>query len=93
MYKRQRWGYSNPANDKLMADADVTVDPVKAAAMYDQAQKTIIGDVSSMMFWNNVNSYLVKPWVKGLIQTPQDSGFAGDTVPTAIDIDVAMLPK
>jgi len=88
-----RWGYSNPANDKLMADADVTVDPVKAAAMYDQAQKTIIGDVSSMMFWNNVNSYLVKPWVKGLIQTPQDSGFAGDTVPTAIDIDVAMLPK
>ena len=57
-----------------MADADVTVDPVKAAAMYDQAQKTIIGDVSSMMFWNNVNSYLVKPWVKGAVTTPQ----AGD---------------
>ena len=89
----KRWGYSNKDNDKLMSEADVTVDPKKAAEMYDKAQKAIIGDVSSMMFWNNVNSYLVKPWVKGLIQTPQDSGFAGDTVPTSIDIDVAMLPK
>jgi oligopeptide transport system substrate-binding protein len=88
-----RWGYSNKDNDKLMSDADKTVDPAKAATMYAQAQKTIIGDVSTMMMYNTVNSYLVKPWVTGIIKTPQDSGWAGDTVPTSIDIDLAQLPK
>jgi oligopeptide transport system substrate-binding protein len=88
-----RFGYSNKDNDKLMSDADVTVDTAKAAAMYDQAQKTIVGDIPMAFLYNSANAYLVKPWVKGLIQTPQDSGFAGDTVPTALDIDVAMLPK
>jgi hypothetical protein len=28
-------------------------------------------------FWNNVNVYLVKPWVTGIQTTPQDSGFPG----------------
>ena len=27
--------------------------------------------------WNNVNTYLVKPWVKGLTTTPQDSDWPG----------------
>ena len=87
-----RWGYTNPANDKLMSDADQTVDATKAAAMYAQAQKTIVGDVSTMMMYNTVNQYLIKPWVTGIIKTPQDSGWAGDTVPTSIDLDLAAIP-
>ncbi|HQV69352.1 MAG TPA: peptide ABC transporter substrate-binding protein [Thermoflexales bacterium] len=88
-----RFNYSNKDNDKLMSDADVTVDTAKAAGMYDQAQKTIVGDVPMAFLYNSANAYLVKPWVKGVIQTPQDSGWAGDTVPTSIDVDTAMLPK
>lgn len=88
-----RWNYSNPENDKLMSQADQTVDTAKAADMYKQAQKTVVGDVSMALLYNSANAYLVKPWVKGVTQTPQDSGWAGDTVPTAIDIDVAALPK
>ena len=35
------------------------------------------------------NSYLVKPWVSGIVQTPQDSGWPGDIAPWTIDIDTA----
>ena len=43
--------------------------------------------------WNSVNNYLVKPWVKGIVTTPQDSDFPGSTVPTSIDIDTSALPQ
>jgi hypothetical protein len=39
--------------------------------------------------WNNVNTYLVKPWVSGIVKTPQDSGWPGDIAPWTIDIDTA----
>jgi hypothetical protein len=42
--------------------------------------------------WNNVNTYLVKPWVKGLTLTPQDSVFPGVQVPLSISIDQSMMP-
>lgn len=88
-----RWNYKNDAVDKLMSEADQTVDTAKAAQMYADAQKTIVGDVGMAMLYNSANAYLVKPWVKGIVQTPQDSGWAGDTVPTSVDIDTAALPK
>jgi len=44
--------------------------------------------------WNNINDYLVKPWVKGIVTTPQDSDFPGSTGGvTQIDIDTAMMPQ
>jgi hypothetical protein len=42
--------------------------------------------------WNNVNSYMVKPWVMGIKTTPQDSGWPGDIDPISIDIDPSMMP-
>jgi hypothetical protein len=42
--------------------------------------------------WNNVNSYLVKPWVKGLEKTPQDSDWPGSINPIVVEIDSSMLP-
>jgi hypothetical protein len=39
--------------------------------------------------WNNVNAYLVKPWVQGGIQTPMDAGWAGSIDPLAITLDTA----
>jgi hypothetical protein len=42
--------------------------------------------------WNNVNAYMVKPWVKGIVQTPQDAGWPGDVAPLSITIDTSMIP-
>ena len=42
--------------------------------------------------WNNVNSYLVKPWVKGLEKTPQDSDWPGSINPIVVEIDASLLP-
>ena len=40
--------------------------------------------------YNNVNSYLVKPWVTGLELTPQDSDWPGSNNPVVIEIDESM---
>lgn len=70
-------GYKNAEADKLMDAADVEVDPTKRADMYDQAQKMIIGDMPAIIRSNSKNQYLIKPNVKGLDFTPQDSDLPG----------------
>ena len=45
------------------------------------------------MAWNNVNKYLVKPWVTGYKTYPQEHLFSGSVAPWTIDIDTAKLPK
>jgi hypothetical protein len=40
-------------------------------------------------FWNNVNAYLIKPWVTGVSKTPMDAGWPGDYVVESIKIDTA----
>ena len=89
----ERIGYSNPDLDKLISQADVEIDPAKRMDLYNQAQKLLIDGAPVAFAWNSVNTYLVKPWVKGVVTTPQDSDFPGSTVPTSIDIDTAALPK
>jgi len=89
----QRIGYSNKELDKILNQADTTTDPTARAALYQQAQDMLVNDAAVAFFWNNVNTYLVKPWVKGLKLTPQDAGFAGSYSVLTIDIDTTMLPK
>jgi oligopeptide transport system substrate-binding protein len=88
----ERIGYSNPELDALLAQADSTVDPTERMGLYDEAQKLLIAGAPVAMFWNNVNSYLVKPWVKDLAKTPMDSGWPGDNDPLTITIDTSMIP-
>ena len=86
-------GYSNPEFDALVDEADTTVDPARRAKLYAQAQ-TLLTDGAPVAFgWNSQNDYLVKPWVKGIVTTPQDYGFAGIVMPLTIDIDQSMLPE
>ncbi|MCC7164702.1 MAG: peptide ABC transporter substrate-binding protein [Anaerolineae bacterium] len=89
----ERIGYSNPDFDALVNEADTTSDPAKRAELYAKAQDLLIESAPVAFMWNNVNSYLVKPWVTGLVTTPQDSGWAGIQVPTSIDIDASKLPQ
>jgi oligopeptide transport system substrate-binding protein len=88
-----RIGFKDEGFDKLIAQADVEGDPAKRAELYQQAQDVLVDANPVAFFWNNVNSYLVKPWVQGIVKTPQDAGWAGDTVPLTIDIDTAAMPK
>lgn len=89
----ERIGYSNPEFDALVDEADVTVDPAKRAELYAQAQSLLVEGAPVAFGWNNQNDYLVKPWVKGVVTTPQDDLFAGMMVPVTIDVDTSLLPE
>jgi oligopeptide transport system substrate-binding protein len=87
----ERIGYSNKEFDALVDQADVELDPAKRSELYAQAQKLLTDGAPVAFMWNNVNNYLVKPWVKGIVTTPQDSAFPGATADTQmIDIDLSL---
>jgi oligopeptide transport system substrate-binding protein len=90
----ERIGYSNAEFDKLVNAADVELDPAKRTQLYADAQKLLTDGAPVAFMYNNVNNYLVKPWVKGIVTTPQDSDFPGSTGGvTQIDIDTAAMPQ
>lgn len=82
----ERIGYSNPDLDKLMSQADAELDPTKRAQLYAQAQDMLVAGAPVSFMWNNVNTYLVKPWVTGMQQTPMDAGWIGSQVPLTIKV-------
>ncbi len=89
----ERIGYSNLDFDALVDEADTTTDPARRMELYQQAQDMLIDDCPGAFMWNNVNRYLVKPWVQGLELTPQDGGWPGQYGSVInIDIDTSMLP-
>jgi oligopeptide transport system substrate-binding protein len=83
----ERFGFGNEELDALMREADATLDPEARMALYDEAQQMLIGLAPGAMFWNNVNAYLVKPWVSGLQLTPMDTGWPGIYAPLTIEVD------
>lgn len=85
-------GFSDPALDALLAQADKSIDPVARLADYVKAQDMLIAEMPAIMFYNSVNAFMVKPWVKGIETTPQDATFPGFYAANLIDIDTTMLP-
>jgi|HigsolmetaAR201D_1030396.scaffolds.fasta_scaffold08462_3 oligopeptide transport system substrate-binding protein len=69
----QNIGYSNPEVDALLHQADVEADPDKRAELYFEAQRLVVGDAPYIIRSTSKSSYLVKPYVKGISITPQDS--------------------
>jgi oligopeptide transport system substrate-binding protein len=88
----ERIGYTNPEFDALTEQADTELDPATRADLYQQAQDLLIAGAPVAFMWNNVNAYMVKPWVQGLKLTPQDAGWPGDVDPLSITIDTTMMP-
>ena len=88
----QRQGYVNPDFDALVDQADKELDLAKRADLYKQAQDLLLADFPSAFGYNTTNDYLVKPWVKGILTTPQDSGWPGEYAPASITIDTSMIP-
>jgi oligopeptide transport system substrate-binding protein len=89
----ERIKYSNPALDKVMKEADSTVDAKKRMELYAKAQDMLVSDAPVAFMWNDLNTFMVKPWVKGYKTTPQDRRFPGDNNPLNLDIDLTLLPK
>jgi oligopeptide transport system substrate-binding protein len=82
----ERIGFSNPEMDKLMNQADAELDPKKRMDLYQQAQDLLVGGGYVAFMWNDVNAYLVKPWVQGVTATAMDADWPGAIVPTSITI-------
>jgi oligopeptide transport system substrate-binding protein len=62
-------GYSNPAVDALLDQANVEQDATKRADLYRQAQQQILNDVAVIPLYFSTDYSLVKPSVKGLTIT------------------------
>jgi peptide/nickel transport system substrate-binding protein/oligopeptide transport system substrate-binding protein len=63
-------GYSNPAFDRLLADAAVERDPARRSPLYLEAQRIILADAVIIPCYHSIDYTLVKPHVKGLTITP-----------------------
>jgi len=71
-------GWSNPAYDALVKQADTTADATKRQSLYDQAQKILIDEAGGGFLYQRNYMYLVKPYVQGLTTTAQDFTNVGD---------------
>lgn len=83
----QKYGYSNPVMDEVMQKADVEIDPAKRMELYAEAQKLLVDDAVTAFLFNSVNTYMMKPWVKGVHTTPMDAGWPGQMDPLTITIE------
>jgi oligopeptide transport system substrate-binding protein len=88
----ERIAYSNKDFDALVNQADTSTDPKARMDLYQKAQDLLVAGAPVAFMWNNVNTYMVKPWVKGIKTTPQDAGWAGAYSPLSVDIDTTQLP-
>jgi oligopeptide transport system substrate-binding protein len=58
-------GYSNPAYDKLVKEAAVTVDPEKRADLLEQAERQLMQDLPMVPLYTYVRKEMIKPNVVG----------------------------
>lgn len=65
--------YSNPELDALVEEARVEQDHDKRMALYRQAEELLVNDAPWIPIYHSGGYYLVKPYVKGLVITGQDT--------------------
>jgi oligopeptide transport system substrate-binding protein len=81
-------GYSNPEVDKLLDQADVEIDPAKRMQLYDQAQKIVVGGAPYIIRSTSKGSFAIKPYVKGIDITPQDSNTFPGMTTTLLNVTI-----
>ena len=88
----QRIGYCNEEFDRICALADSEQDRDKRIKLYQEAQMVLINDCPGAFVWNEANSYLIKPWVKGIAYTPMDAAWPGQWASqTTVTIDLEAM--
>jgi oligopeptide transport system substrate-binding protein len=78
--------WSNKAYDDAVTAADAATDPAKRDAGYETAAKILVAEAPVMFLYQNTAWYLVKPYVKGAILTPNDDQWLGDYFANTIQI-------
>lgn len=73
-------GYSDPAFDKILEQADSELDQTKRMDLYAQALNILLDDSPVVFLYHRQRRVLIQPWVKGITEdtmTPLDrfSGF------------------
>ena len=61
-----RTGYSNPAYDKLCAEADGSTNHEKRLALYNDAEKIVVDDAPWVPIYYQKDLELIKPYVTGI---------------------------
>ncbi len=65
--------YSNPDVDLLVEQARTERDMEKRLSLYRQAEELLVNDVAWIPLYHSVGYYLVKPYVKGLVISGQNT--------------------
>ena len=63
-------GYSNPAVDALLDQADRETDEAARLDLYQQAEELIVDDMPWAPLYHGKAAYLVKPYVEGFVVPP-----------------------
>jgi oligopeptide transport system substrate-binding protein len=72
-------GYSNPDYDKLVKQADSTMDESKRDSLYKQAHQMLVQDAPGAFLYQRNRWSLIKKYVKGVtINAADDYPFVGD---------------
>jgi oligopeptide transport system substrate-binding protein len=71
-------GYNNPEYDALLAEAGSKPTIEEALPFYNQAQELLVEDAPAVFTRWRITNYEVRPWVSGIVPTPQDSENIGD---------------
>jgi oligopeptide transport system substrate-binding protein len=64
-------GYSNAAYDRMLREANATMDPARRSAMLSQAEATMLADHPAIPLFFYVRRFLVKPYVQGFEPNPR----------------------
>ncbi|GIV95417.1 MAG: peptide ABC transporter substrate-binding protein [Herpetosiphonaceae bacterium] len=64
-------GYNNPQVEEIFAMARAEQDEQRRYELYQQAEQMILQDAPAIPLYHSVQYALVKPYVKGLVVTPQ----------------------
>jgi oligopeptide transport system substrate-binding protein len=75
----QEFGYCNERFDAVARQADQELDPERRLALYEEAGQILIDDVPGVFLSHGVFHYLVNPEITGIVTTPVDSTWPGQT--------------
>ncbi len=75
----REFGYCNPRFDEVARQADHELDPALRLALYEEAGLMLIDDVPGVFVSHGVFHFLVKPEIGGIVTTPVDSTWPGQT--------------
>jgi oligopeptide transport system substrate-binding protein len=64
-------GYSNPAFDRMLREANATLDPGRRAALLSKAEAAMLAEHPSIPVFFYVRRFLVKPYVQGFEPNPR----------------------